>query len=488
MKNIIVILFYCLMVMLQTSCMDTVTNPEILSFTPDIFPDYTEVTIPVSIAPLNFSITGSFDKIHLRAEGGKRGFLEIQTKKIIKFSEKKWKQLLEENIGEAIYFTLSVKTEGRWKQYATFSMYVSPNPIDYGLVYRLIAPGYETFGNMGIYQRNLSDFKQRPIIESSIIPGSCMNCHAFNRTEAQEMSLHVRGANSGTVIQNRESLKILDTKTDKTIAACVYPYWHPSGRFISYSVNKTEQGFHSTRDKLIEVFDFASDIVVYDLEKNELFSTDLLMTPDFETFPAFSPDGKTLYFCCATQQDLPDKYREVRYNLCSISFDASTRTFGSKIDTLIRVDNVGKSISFPKPSFDGKFIMYTLLDYGNFGIWHPEADLYILNLEDHTTHELTEANSPYAESYHNWSNNSRWFVFGSRRMDGMYTRPYIAAIDENGKASKPFLLPQKNPHSYVMSLYSYNVPEFINTQVKFEANCVAEKMLATEREKVRFMK
>jgi len=230
----------------------------------------------------------------------------------------------------------------------------------------------------------------------------------------------------------------------------------------------------------------ASDVVVLDLETNELLTSDLLMTPNFETFPAFSPDGKTLYFCCAAEQKMPEDYKKVRYNLCSIPFDASTRTFGDKIDTLILADAAGKSVSFPKPSFDGKFIMYTLLDYGNFGIWHQEADLYILNLEDLTTRELCEANSPYADSYHNWSSNSRWFVFGSRRMDGLlYTHAYIAAIDENGRAGKPFLLPQKNPQAYYLeSLYSYNIPEFISAPVKINANSIASQLLATEREKV----
>ena len=482
------ILFVYAVVWLATSCRETIVNPEILPVVPQISPDYTGVTIPATIAPLNFSVVEKqcATSLHLRAEGGKSGLLEIRTTGFISFPEKKWKRLLAENTGDEIRFTLSVKSEGRWKQYAPFSMYVSPYPIDYGLAYRLIAPGYEVYSKMGIYQRNLSNFKQHAILENTIIPGSCMNCHSFNRTQPQEMSLHIRGTNGGTIIRDHENLKIVDTKTDETISACVYPYWHPSGRFIAYSVNKTQQTFHSAREKLIEVLDMASDIVVYDLQTNELLTCDLLTTPNFETFPAFSPDGKTLYFCCATEQKMPENYNKIRYNLCSISFDAQIRTFGTKIDTLILAEVAGKSISFPKPSFDGKFIMYTLLDYGNFGIWHPEADLYVLNLEDHTTHALTEANSPYADSYHNWSSNSRWFVFGSRRMDGLYTRLYIAAIDENGQAAKPFLLPQKNPTTYYLeSLYSYNVPEFINAPVELNANRIARKLLSPERVKVK---
>ena len=476
-------LFICLI-----ACNETISNPEMLSIKPNISPDYTEVTIPATIAPMNFAVVGSFDKLNLRAEGGKSGFMEVQSSNYIDFPKKKWKKLLAENIGDTIRFTLSVKSAGQWKQYAPFSMYVSPHPIDYGIAYRLIAPGYEVYSKMGIYQRRLSDFQQQPILENTIIPGSCINCHSFNQTKPNEMSLHIRGANGATIINSNETLKITDTRTDQTISACVYPYWHPSGRYIAYSVNNTRQLFHELREKLIEVIDLASDIVVYDLETNELITSDLLTTRNFETFPVFSPDGKTLYFCSADEQKMPNDFKKVRYNLYSISFDAETRTFGTKIDTLIRADIAGKSVSFPKPSFDGKFIMYTLLDYGNFGIWHQEADLYILNLNDLTTHELTEANSPYADSYHSWSSNSRWFVFGSRRIDNLYTHPYIAAIDENGHASKPFLLPQKNPNEYLYSFYSYNIPEFISAPVKINANNIAKKVLSTEREKVKVVK
>ena len=485
-KNIALIFFSCVVIFLHTSCRETVVNPEILYVMPDIFPDYTGVTIPATIAPMNFSVVGSHDRLHLRAEGGKDGLLEITATKFISFPRRKWKRLLAKNIGDTIRFTLSVKSEGKWKQYQPFSMYVSPHSIDYGLVYRLIAPGYEIYSRMGIYQRNLSNFRQRPILVNTAVPGSCMNCHSFNQTRAQEMSLHVRGTHAGTIIKNQENLKIVDTRTNETISAGVYPYWHPSGRFIAYSVNITRQAFHSTREKLIEVLDLASDIVVYDLETNEIFSSDLLMTSNFETFPSFSPDGKTLYFSSAVEQNLPDDFNKVRYNLLSISFDACTRTFGTRVDTLIRADTMGKSVSFPKPSFDGRFIIYTLLNYGNFGIWHKEADLYILDLEDLTTRELTEVNSPYADSYHSWSSNSRWIVFGSRRMDGLYTHPYIAAIDENGQAGKPFLLPQRNPKIYLESLYSYNVTEFIDSPVRLNANRVARRLMSLEREQARF--
>ncbi|MDR2497109.1 MAG: hypothetical protein LBD21_08275, partial [Tannerellaceae bacterium] len=392
----------------------------------------------------------------------------------------KWKKILADNIGDAINVHLSVKTEeGIWLKYAPFSIYISPHPIDHGLAYRLIAPGYEVYGKMGIYQRDLSNFSQRAIIENTLIPGSCVNCHSFNQTRTDSMSLHVRGAFGGTIISDRNSLKVIDTRTEGSLAACVYPYWHPSGRFVAYSVNKTQQGFHAAKEELIEVLDLASDIVVLDVESNELFSCEQLSTSALETFPVFSPDGQRLYFCQASEQSLPGDYRNVKYNLCAISFDMSTRTFGSAIDTLIRADEEGFSVSFPKPSFDGQYIMYTRLAYGNFGIWHEEADLYLYDLSDGSVKPLVEANSSQAESYHNWSSNSHWFVFGSRRSDGLYTRPYIASFDK-GKTGKPFLLPQQDPDTYLTSLFSYNVPEFISAPIPLNVS-MAEKMLKSGR-------
>ena len=106
--------------------------------------------------------------------------------------------------------------------------------------------------------------------------------------------------------------------------------------------------------------------------------------------------------------------------------------------------------------------MFTTANHGYFTIWHPEADLWLLDLETGATRPLTEVNSPRAESFHNWSSNSRWFLFTSRRSDGLYSRIYFSSLTPDGKATKPFLLPQRNPKAYDRtSLYSFNTPEFL---------------------------
>ena len=90
---------------------------------------------------------------------------------------------------------------------------------------------------------------------------------------------------------------------------------------------------------------------------------------------------------------------------------------------------------------------------------------------------MTEANSPDAESYHSWSHNSRWLVFSSRRDDGLYTKPYFTYIDAQGKAHKPFLLPQKNPKKYYDDLYfSYNIPELVQGRVNLNERAISDKL------------
>ena len=210
-----------------------------------------------------------------------------------------------------------------------------------------------------------------------------------------------------------------------------------------------------------------------------------LITKDaFETFPAFSPDGKWLYFCTAPAQKMPENYDKVRYNLCRVAFDPDRGEISFPIDTLVHADSL--SYTFPRISPDGRFLMYTETAYGQFPIWHPDAEIRMMDLENRTAMDMSALNSPDTDSYHSWSSNSDWVVFSSRRDNGLYTLPYICHIGKDGKPSKPFLLPQEDPDKYDYQLYSYNIPELTKGAVEvspYEIQQVAEK---NKPEQVRF--
>jgi len=453
-------------VMVVWSCSRFVDAPKNADIQPPIFPDYCNVVVPVNIAPLNFKLLEDAERLIAIIEGTSET-IRITGRNKILFPEKKWRKLLKKNSGGSLIVTLYAHIEGTWKKYKSFNIFIKEEPVDPWIVYRLIAPGYETWSEIGIYQRNLATFVQEPIINNRLLTHDCMNCHSFRANNPDEMMFHLRGDNGGTILVRHGNAVKLNTKVKETISNCVYPFWHPSGDFIVFSVNNIQQVFHSVKEKRIEVFDSRSDIVVLDIRSNKLITSEIISSDEsFETFPTFTPDGKCLIFCSAKKGVQPDEYNKIRYSLCSISFDASSGSFGDKIDTLVSSNLTGKSVSFPRVSPDGRILVFTLSDYGNFSIWHREADLYQLDMTNGEFNPVDPVNSTEAESYHSWSSNSRWMIFSSRKMDGLYTRPFISYVSIDGTFSKPFMVPQKNPDFYDDMMRSFNLPEFITGKVK----------------------
>jgi hypothetical protein len=80
-------------------------------------------------------------------------------------------------------------------------------------------------------------------------------------------------------------------------------------------------------------------------------------------------------------------------------------------------------------------------------------------------------------------------VFSSKREDGMYTKAYLASIDEQGRATKPFLLPQRNPRKYYLEMMdAYNCPDFTKTKVELDAHETYRQVFENRREKVKVKK
>ena len=121
-------------------------------------------------------------------------------------------------------------------------------------------------------------------------------------------------------------------------------------------------------------------------------------------------------------------------------------------------------------------------DFGVFPISHKEADLWLMDLETGETRPIDEVNSDCSESFHNWSSDSRWFLFSSRRDDGNNVQIYLASIDADGHCTKPFVLPQRNPRKYYReTLYSFNQPDFTKSRVDFKTRGVYRDVMSDQR-------
>ncbi len=453
---------------LLAACESGYKQPDALVKTqPHIYPDYAGVTLPCNIAPTNFRVEEAADAYQVVvSSNGKEYYRSVSTDADVVIPEDSWHEMLNDNKGGKVTITIGVKRQGKWTEYRPITNMISRDTIDSYLAYRLIYPGYELWNEMGIYQRDLTNFNETTILDNRSFDKKCVNCHTFRQNSTSDFMVHVRGKNGGTLISHDGSVRKVSPHCPTVKMGATYARWHPSGKFIAFSMNDIQQFFHSSGQKPIEVSDLAADLGVYDVEHDVIITSPGLSGDDaMETFPEWSPDGKTLFYCRGNAYTKDTPFDSLRYDLWSVSFDAKTRQFGTP-KCVYQASAKHHTVSLPRISPDGRYVVFVEFNYGNFSIWHPEADLAMVDLKTGQVRCLNELNSRNVESFHTWSSTGRWIVFSSKRMDGGWARPYFAHFDKRtGRFTKPFVLPQKSPSFYDTFMKTYNLPELITTPV-----------------------
>lgn len=481
---IAVLLLVALPQLLLTSCTSTPSVPTSYqqeSRTPNIFPDYIDVTVPCNIAPLNFAVQEGATSVVARFTSEAGEYTYGNGVKVL-IDEAEWHSMLEASKGKNIKVEVFAEISGQWKAFKPFNINVAEEPIDEYLSYRLIQPSYVAYERLAIAQRNLTNFEEKDIYNNMSVStekdGQCINCHSYQNYHTDRMQFHMRQSLGGTMIVDNGQIKKVNLKTEQTISAGVYPAWHPTLNLIAYSTNKTGQSFHTKHIAKIEVQDTESDLILYDVAKNTV-TTIAADEDEMEIFPTWAPDGKTLYFCSAhfhyendsiaKETEMIQRYKDCKYSLYKMSFNEKTQKFGPR-ELVYDAAADSMSITLPRISPDGRYLYAAIGEFGCFHVWHPDADIVVIDLksEDHTPKPVKEINSDMAESYPCISSNGRWLMCESRRDDGNYTRVYISYIDKNGKAHKAFELPQEDPNFYTYFLKSYNRPEFMVEPVKIK--------------------
>lgn len=586
-----------------------------------IYPDYTYCRLPYNIAPCNFRILspGTRYKVEIRQGGGAEGIVggnvlyRQSGRRVVQWPVKRWKQILQQAKGDTLWVALSLKQNGGWREYTSFPLYIDTSAISPYLTYRLIEPSYQLCNYLTIEERCLENFDKRNLFDNMLNNNACVNCHTSAWGNPDYSVYHVRFERKGTYLTVNGKMHRLNTLSYRFPFGGAYPAWHPSLRYIAFGTAQAYPFVHS-KDiaRRTEVYDSMGDIFIYDVYRNRVLSDARICTAEKEeTFPCFSPDGRTLYFCQSLtppkdslDEDPVDYSHKIKYSLVSIEFDAETGTFG-RMDTLVDAGESGRTVSFPRVSLDGRFLVFCLSDHGTFPIRHPESDLYVIDLQaegsgpyhrmegdmagleaveamraaagaatgasavagstsgvkpgavdatsgasrtggakvwapkgasavaqaggsgvDATSgasrsartdaarvadvagrvpaaaglgsttavtrpagvfypnrvyRPLSAANSKHTESYHEFSpvGNGHWLMFSSKRDDGLYARPYFCRLDDHGEASKPFMLPQKDPDFYLTFLKSFNVPVFSNGRAPYDVHSTTK---ATESE------
>lgn len=427
-----------------------------------MFPDYREVTVPCNIAPLNFYYTAR-GRCETVFSAGDVTFT-LRGRDVV-WKAERWAQLMAAAAGgEVAVVSRAGGREERW------TIHVSADPIDPYLTYRLIEPGFEVWDDLEIVERSLESFDTRVISDWRHTGNRCMNCHIHAQGRGDLSMFYLRGEGGGAILQRNGTLRKLTLRNSDMISPTVYGEIHPSGRYGVFSTNIIIPAMHPTAGRRMEVYDTASDLCVADFDANRMLTFPETAREDvFETFPVFSADGRYVYYCAAPAGKMPAALAQTRYSLVRRPFDAATGTLGGPADTLWSAAARDASVCHPKASPDGRWLLYTVADYGTFPINHRECELEMMNLETGEILPLEAVRADRSDTYHSWSSSSRWFVFASKRGDGLYGKPWFCHVAADGTVSRPFLLPQADPHFYDGMLRSFNVPDLGNAPVSFDA-------------------
>ena len=293
-------LWFAVLSLMTVGCRSVVRVPETAQATTQpaaVFPDYRDVVIPPNIAPLNFQVNQPAEEIVVQV-AGKRGTPLVTAAGEagkLRFDSLEWRRLLNDHRGERLAVTVYTMNAGQWLRHPDWYWTVAQEPIDPYLTYRLIEPSYELYRQLGLYERNLTNFDEHPIYENNDEfeeeNNHCVNCHtpqAYGTTGRR--LFHVRSKHGGTVFIDGKNIRRIDMKCDSVLGGSVYPAWHPEQPWVVFSSNKTGQAFFLSGEQKLEVVDYDSDLLFYDVARNKL--SNVCRTPGvMETFPAWAPDG-----------------------------------------------------------------------------------------------------------------------------------------------------------------------------------------------------
>jgi hypothetical protein len=400
----------------------------------------------------------------------------------VQIPEDEWHAMLDASKGKSLKVEVWGHKNDEWLSFTPFEIHVAKEPIDEYVSYRLIEPSYVAWTFMEIAQRNLTSFEETQIFNNEITMndrkiGQCINCHSYQNYKTDNMLFHVRLSNAATVLVSDGKVSKVNMKRDYTISSGVYPAWHPTAKLIAFSTNKTRQGFHTLNPNKIEVYDEASDLILYDV-KTDSVSVICNDSSLLEVYPTWSPDGKYLYYCKSVPlpeemrgKDIRTTYPKIQYNLYRRTFDVTSRKFGDE-ELVYDAASHNKSATLPRISPDGRYLLFAEGQYGCFHIRHADGDIVcmLLNVENPSRLDLSRFNSKgFADSYPSWSSNGHWIMTSSRRGDGNFSRIYISYFN-NGRVEKAFMVPQEDPEQNTFRLKCYNRPEFMVEPVKISVN------------------
>ena len=116
-----------------------------------IYPDYKDVTVPSTIAPLNFRY--AMEDVRKAKTTFTLGDKSVTIKGAeVEWNLRRWKAFLAGAEGQTISVTAEAVVDGKPLQ-DRWSIFISEDPMDGWLTYRLIEPSYQMYNEVSIVER-----------------------------------------------------------------------------------------------------------------------------------------------------------------------------------------------------------------------------------------------------------------------------------------------------------------------------------------------
>ncbi len=371
-----------------------------------------------------------------------------------------WRVLREKAVEQEVWIQIKGirrEVDGAIQASRRVRFRISRWPADEAIVYRLVAPPFNSRKTPDTFVRDIRSFEIRPFLFAR--RRYCFNCHTFSSKTGTggKLGIQVRYMAEGRYdlrvylgMYDMEEKRGWKVRLPFGIQMTTFMAWSPDERKLAFSANQQLV----TLAPIVYETQFAgeptSDIAIYDVPQAVAYLLRGASDPDLlEIYPRWSPDGTSLVYASAPAGVHP---AQVQYDLRVIPFNEGK---GGRSEPIPGASQNEKSNYYPRYSPDGKWLSFCQSDGGS--LIKSSSDLYILPADLEGPSHPLECNAEYAaDSWYSWSSNSHWLVFASKRDDGIYARLYLTQIDEKGHGSPAVRLPLKD-----VPLESFNIPEFV---------------------------
>ncbi|HID10505.1 MAG TPA: hypothetical protein EYP17_04285, partial [Candidatus Latescibacteria bacterium] len=201
---------------------------------------------------------------------------------------------------------------------------ISSDPVDDYVVYRLVAPQFQTLETPDTFIRDIRSFEVRPFLSAR--GKYCFSCHTFSSKAGAEGMMSIKVYFMAAEGAPPSALGLFDMSSGKGQKVKVpypkgftYMAWDSKGEKLAISVN---QSFASSTPIIHETQELrfqSSDIAVYEPSEGVFRLLPGADLPEYvENFPSWSPDGRRLLFS-RTRPGL--SARLVKYDVYALDYN-----------------------------------------------------------------------------------------------------------------------------------------------------------------------